>query len=87
MFELTPEEFSLFYRSLDSHFDQGDTDLTPDSAEGVLEAVTGTTVLDVACGKGWLSSRLAQRGAQVVGVDLALTTGDRAPAVRRLRAL
>jgi SAM-dependent methyltransferase len=77
-FELSPEEFSTFYRSLVSHFDQGDTDLTPVSAEGVLHAVTGTTILDVACGKGWLSSRLARDGARVVGVDLALTTGDRA---------
>jgi SAM-dependent methyltransferase len=77
-FELSPEEFSTFYRSLVSHFDQGDTDLTPASAEGALAAVTGTTILDVACGKGWLSSRLARDGARVVGVDLALTTGDRA---------
>jgi len=77
-FELPPAEFSNFYQSLQSRFDQGDTDLTPGSAAAVIDAVTGTTVLDVACGKGWLAARLAQRGATVVGTDLALTTGDRA---------
>lgn len=77
-FELPPSEFSNFYQSLLSRFDQGDTDLTRASATSVIESVTGSTVLDVACGKGWLSSRLAERGANVVGVDLALTSGDRA---------
>lgn len=77
-FELPPEQFAGFYQSLLSRFDQGDTDLTPDSAAAVLDAVTGPRILDVACGKGWLASRLAARGADVVGVDLALTTGDRA---------
>lgn len=80
-FELSDDEYAAFYRELNSRFDQGDTDLTPASADGVVAAVVGDRVLDVACGKGYLSRRLADRH-RVVGCDIALQTGDRALAHR-----
>ncbi len=76
-FTLSPEEYGAFYRSLQTRFEQGDTDLTDESLDGVVAAVAGSTVLDVACGKGYLASILA-RDHRVVGVDVALATGDRA---------
>lgn len=36
-----------------------------------LEVAAGTRLLDVACGPGWLAGAAAERGASVVGVDLA----------------
>lgn len=76
-FTLSPEEYGAFYRNLQTRFDQGDTDLTPESLEAVVASTLGDTVLDVACGKGLLGAVLA-RDHRVVGVDVALATGDRA---------
>ena len=41
---------------------------------GLLEAcgnVEGLRVLDLGCGQGWFSRRLAENGAEVVGVDIS----------------
>jgi len=76
-FTLSPAEYEDFYRSLQTRFEQGDTDLTPESLDAVVASVVGSTVLDVACGKGYLAAILA-RDHRVVGVDVALATGDRA---------
>ncbi len=51
-FYLSRAEFAAFYQNLRSRFDQGVTDLTSESLEGVLRSVRGRTVLDVACGLG-----------------------------------
>jgi len=77
-FELGREEYSAFYRALDSRFDLGETDLTPASEEATVAAVRGRSVLDVACGKGHLARRLRAEGHHVVGCDVALHSGDRA---------
>lgn len=80
-FELSPDQYSTFYRRLQSKVDLGDTDLTPESAAAVTAAVIGSRVLDVACGKGYLANTLATLSggpALVVGCDVALATGDRA---------
>lgn len=37
----------------------------------LLEAKPGTRVLDLACGQGWITVPLAQRGFQVTGCDLS----------------
>ncbi|MCU1429662.1 MAG: SAM-dependent methyltransferase, partial [Actinomycetia bacterium] len=39
--------------------------------------VTGERVLDVACGAGFLSGLLADRGHEVVGCDVAVSAGRR----------
>lgn len=46
--------------------------LSANSILALLGDVTGRTVCDVACGEGYLSRELAQRGARVTGVDLSL---------------
>jgi SAM-dependent methyltransferase len=35
------------------------------------EPVAGRRVLDLGCGQGWFSRQLAQRGAEVVGIDIS----------------
>src|SRR5438874_13734376 len=44
----------------------------PNTAHAIeaLEPLEGCTVLDFACGAGVTSAWLAQRGAQVVGIDI-----------------
>src|ERR1700724_3811685 len=57
-FYLTRDEYSYFYQQLQSRFDQGVTDLTPESLEAVLQSIRGSSVLDVACGLGYVCERL-----------------------------
>ncbi|MDQ1521925.1 MAG: hypothetical protein QOI55_2998, partial [Actinomycetota bacterium] len=40
-FYLSRAEYAAFYQSLRSKVDQGDTDLTPESLDAVVDAVTG----------------------------------------------
>jgi ubiquinone/menaquinone biosynthesis C-methylase UbiE len=75
-FYLTRAEFAAFYQSLQSRFDQGVTDLTPESAAGVLRAVKGDSVLDIACGLGYICEQLAP-DHRVVGCDVAVSAGRR----------
>lgn len=75
-FYLSRTEFADFYKSLQSKFNQGVTDLTPESLAGVLHAVRGRTVLDVACGLGYVSEQLAP-DHDVVGCDVAVSSGRR----------
>ena len=47
---------------------------SPPEVEAVISllgALPGTRLLDLACGQGWLTIPLAQRGFQVTGVDLS----------------
>jgi len=75
-FYLSRAEFAAFYQSLNSRFDQGATDLTPESLAGVMRAVRGKSVLDVACGLGYVCERLAP-AHDVVGCDVAVSAGRR----------
>jgi len=76
-FYLSRAEYAAFYQSLRSKVDQGQTDLTPESLDAVVDEVVGERVLDVACGRGHLASVLAGRGHTVVGCDVAVSAGRR----------
>ena len=75
-FYLSRAEFADFYKGLHSKFNQGVTDLTPDSLAGVLRSVQGRSVLDVACGLGYVCEELAP-DHDVVGCDVAVAAGRR----------
>jgi ubiquinone/menaquinone biosynthesis C-methylase UbiE len=75
-FYLSRAEFAAFYQGLRSRFDQGTTDLTPESLHGVLQASRGRSMLDVACGLGFVCERLAL-DHEVVGCDVAVSAGRR----------
>ena len=74
-FALSEPEFGDFYRFQSHALDQGETDLTPESADAVTRAVVGTRVLDVACGRGYLAERLAP-DHQVVGCEIAVSSAS-----------
>jgi SAM-dependent methyltransferase len=50
------------------------------SQSGLLPAVAGERVLDIACGQGRMSRHLAAQGADVVGVDISAAMLDKARA-------
>ena len=67
---LSDQEIGAYYTLLADTFIRRKTDLNRASAEAVFERVKGKTVLDIACGSGWLSGELAKRGFQVTGADI-----------------
>lgn len=68
--ELTEQDIQEYYRVLADTFIQRNTDMNRASVEEVLAQVTGESVFDVACGSGWLSHQLAERGLRVTGADI-----------------
>ncbi|MDO4796112.1 MAG: methyltransferase domain-containing protein [Brachymonas sp.] len=67
---LSDQEIGHYYTLLADTFIRRPTDLNRQSAEAVFGRVKGGSVLDVACGSGWLSNELAKRGFQVTGADI-----------------
>ena len=72
-FDMTPEEFSDFYRRIAGSEVHGATDLNTACADAILEVVRGRRVLEVGCGRGWLAQRMAQVAAQVTASDIVLS--------------
>lgn len=68
--QLSEPEIQAYYRLLGDTFIRRDTDLNRQSIAAVLGALQGNTVLDMACGSGWLSRQMAQRGLQVTAADI-----------------
>lgn len=67
---LSDQEIAHYYTLLADTFICRPTDLNRQSAEAVFGRVKGGSVLDIACGSGWLSNKLAERGFQVTGADI-----------------
>ncbi len=69
---LSAEEFREIYARAAPVFIQRDTDLNQDSVEAIMQQAVGKTVLDIACGRGYLCRRLAGRGHEVTGADIVI---------------
>ena len=80
--QLSEQEIQAYYSLLADTFIRRSTDLNRESIASVLSAVQGHSVLDMACGSGWLSQQMAQRGWLVTGADImppAITEGAANP--------
>ena len=77
-FEMTPEEFSDFYRRISGSEVHGATDLNEACADAILETVRGRRVLEVGCGRGWLAERMARVASEVTASDIVLSDAVRA---------
>src|SRR5688500_15475593 len=61
------------------YIDYGWSDAKPEGAspyvnraiDALIDPAPGARVLDVGCGNGYLAARFAQRGCEVVGIDLS----------------
>ena len=69
---MTDTEINQYYELLADTFIDRDTDLNNDSIDYISQNIIGGNVLDVACGKGFMTEKLAQQGHQVIGVDIVL---------------
>jgi len=64
------------YSRVAEGYDKATAQVTSQVNDAVLDAVetgSGTRLLDVACGPGWLSAAAVKRGAMVTGLDFAKT--------------
>ena len=77
-FDMTPEEFSDFYRRISGSEVHGATDLNEACANAILETVRGRRVLEVGCGRGWLAERMARVASEVTASDIVLSDAVRA---------
>ncbi|MSO60249.1 MAG: class I SAM-dependent methyltransferase [Ilumatobacteraceae bacterium] len=70
-FEMSDAELRLFYEETTLFVHQGVTDLSPKSAQGVLDSITDGPVLEVGCGHGWLAQQISKK-FPVVATDFSL---------------
>lgn len=63
---MTPEEYDAWYRTPRGHWIGG---TEHDLLCAVLAPVSGASVLDVGCGTGYFTRRLASDGLKVTGID------------------
>jgi SAM-dependent methyltransferase len=90
VFGLSEGEFGELYRRTSSaEALQGETDLNTECVDAILHAIKGdSSVLDVGCGRGYLSGRMAGNGHRVSACDVVLDEAvmSRFPAVTFERA-
>ncbi len=67
---LSNEQINQKYSLLGEKFIDRPTDLNRQCIDAIDKLVVGETVLDVACGSGFLSQRLVSKGKSVIGVDI-----------------
>jgi ubiquinone/menaquinone biosynthesis C-methylase UbiE len=67
---LSDQQINEYYELLSSTFIHRETDLNKACIEFIDQNVVGKNILDVACGKGYLSERMAGQGFNVTGVDI-----------------
>src|SRR5215510_2688976 len=65
---------SSFYHQLYANRDEKEAAGFIDELIGELEPVPGSSILDLGCGNGRHSKRLAEKGFAVTGIDLAASS-------------
>lgn len=69
---LSDDEINPYYEALADKFIDRETDLNKECVSFIKDNVVGNSVLDVACGGGFLSEQLASQGFDVVGADIII---------------
>jgi len=68
---MTPKEMAELYEQIESVSVQRDTDINDACLDRIDMSISGKTVLDAGCGRGYLAGRLAERYT-VTGVDFVI---------------
>lgn len=69
---MTEDELVSYYREVsDVPHNKRETDLNTKCINAILDHVVGSSVLDIACGRGFLSKKICrEKGVHVTGVDI-----------------
>ncbi len=67
---MTEEEFSRVYEDIDKVLIEREIELNNDCIEEILKNTGGESVLEVGCGKAWLSNKIEELGYKVTAVDV-----------------
>ena len=69
-------ELVQYYKLLDDVHIKRDTDLNEKSIQYILQNITGNTILDIACGTGYLAKKIALLNTkrEVIGIDFNLNS-------------
>ena len=73
MFFLTKAQIIEYYKNLsDVHIDRK-TDLNKESVNFIMNNIVGNTVLDIACGRGYLANKIVEKlDYKVIGIDFII---------------
>lgn len=74
-YTMSDAEFAQVYADIQLPTPIRDTDLNRASVDLILENITGESGLEVACGRGYLCERLAEKPLQVTACDIVLKKG------------
>ena len=71
--QLNHEDIVEYYKKLGkAHIDR-ETDLNTDCVNYVLNNISGNSILDIACGRGYLAKKIVERhGLNVIGIDFVI---------------
>lgn len=70
---LSRREFRAYYAFLADKHIQRSTDLTTSAIRKIVQSVSGETVLDISCGRGFLAQEIVRNtGKHVIGVDFII---------------
>jgi len=69
---LSPSELINYYQKVASVCIKRETDLNQACVEKIEQQIKGTTILDIACGTGFMTKRLANKKYIVTGADIIL---------------
>ena len=72
--EMGEEEIRRVYLETAAYHIKRDTDINRECLDRIMSHVAGKTVLDIACGRGYLSALLAD-GHEVTGADFFIDSG------------
>ncbi|MBD3388573.1 MAG: methyltransferase domain-containing protein [Candidatus Altiarchaeales archaeon] len=67
---MTEEEYNRTYADINRDLIKRKTDLNDECVEEILDNLTGISVLEVGCGKAYLSNKMGKKGYDVTGVDI-----------------
>ncbi|MBK7407545.1 MAG: class I SAM-dependent methyltransferase [Saprospirales bacterium] len=69
----TAEQMVAYYENLSDVHIKRETDLNEESVTYILENIVGETVLDIACGRGYLANKIvAHLPVKVTGIDFII---------------
>jgi ubiquinone/menaquinone biosynthesis C-methylase UbiE len=73
-FQMSDKEFAQVYEDISDCLLQGETDLNSECIDKIITSISGSTVLEAGCGRGFLADKLSQKYS-VTACDIVIEDG------------